>query len=205
MKKSYKLNDVIFIIFSLFSSIAFLFCLFIKEIFYAYQFLFFFLSLFSPLLIEFIFKIKVNLFIQITFYTYLILHFVLGEVFGFYITFEYYDSFLHFSTAVLLSIFGYSIMHYYLDDNLIFMQLLFAFLFSISCEFYWEILEFTIDHFFNTNMQRFIENGVILVGHDAIKDTIKDMLVATMGGLSIVFLSKITFIKKLKITIKKCL
>ena len=96
-------------------------------------------------------------------------------------------------------------MHYYLNDNLLFLQILFAFLFSVSCEFYWEILEFTVDHFFNTNMQRFIENGEVLVGHNALKDTIKDMLVANIGSSSIIFLSKIKFIKNLKISIKKCL
>ena len=205
MKKSYKLNDVIFVIFSLFSVFAFLFCLFIKQQFYAYQFLFLFLCLFVPTIVEFVFKIKINLFIQLTFYFYLILHFVLGEVFEFYVNYEFYDTLLHYSTAVLLSVLGYSIMHYYLNDNLLFLQILFAFLFSVSCEFYWEILEFTVDHFFNTNMQRFIENGEVLVGHNALKDTIKDMLVANIGSSSIIFLSKIKFIKNLKISIKKCL
>ena len=89
-----------------------------------------------------------------------------------------------------------------IDDNVIFIQLFFAFLFSISCEFFWEILEFTVDHYFATNMQRFIKNGIMLQGHDAIKDTIKDMIVASIGGSSIIFLSKIKLIKNAKIRIK---
>ena len=83
-----------------------------------------------------------------------------------------------------------------------FIQLFFAFLFSISCEFFWEILEFTVDHYFATNMQRFIKNGIMLQGHEAIKDTIKDMIVASIGGSSIIFLSKIKLIKNAKIRIK---
>ena len=51
-------------------------------------------------------------------------------------------------------------------------------------------------------MQRFIKNGIMLQGHDAIKDTIKDMIVASIGGSSIIFLSKINVIKNAKIRIK---
>ena len=118
---------------------------------------------------------------QFTYELFLILHFLFGEIFNFYVLFNYYDTILHFVTAMLLSILGYSIIHYYFDDNVLFMQLLFAFLFGISCEFFWEILEFSIDHFFNSNMQRFIKNGIILTGHEAISDTIKDMVVAIIG------------------------
>ena len=77
-----------------------------------------------------------------------------------------------------------------------------AFLFGISCKFFWEILEFSIDHFFNSNMQRFIKNGIILTGHEAISDTIKDMVVATIGSSCITFLIKIKIIKNAKIVIK---
>lgn len=202
MKKSQKVNDLIFVILSILSVLAFLFCLLLKQKFIANQFLFFFLSMFLPCMVELIFKIKIAPFMQITYEIFLILHFVLGEVFNFYVLLNHYDTILHFVTAILLTIFGYSIIHYYLDDNVIFIQLFFAFLFSISCEFFWEILEFTVDHYFATNMQRFIKNGIMLRGHEAIKDTIKDMIVASIGGSSIIFLSKIKLIKNAKIRIK---
>lgn len=202
MKKSQKINDYVFLILSLLSSVAFLFCLIIKQKFIATQFLFFFLSMFVPNIIEFVFKIRVAPFMQLIYEVYLILHFILGEIFNFYVIFSYYDTILHFTTAILLSILGYSIIHYYLDDNVMFIQLLFAFLFGIATEFFWEILEFSIDHYFGTNMQRFIKNGIILSGHDAIKDTIKDMIVAIIGSSCITFLVKIKVIKNAKITIK---
>jgi hypothetical protein len=126
----------------------------------------------------------------------------LGEICNFYVLFNYYDTILHFTTAILLSILGYSIIHYYLDDKVIFIQVLFAFLFALSSEFFWEILEFSIDHFFDTNMQRFIKNGMVLKGHEALKDTIKDMVVASIGSSSISFLIKLKVIKNAKITIK---
>ena len=202
MKKSQKINDYIFLILSLVSSLAFLFCLIIKQKFIATQCLFFFLSMFVPNIVEFVFKIKIAPFMQFTYELFLILHFLFGEIFNFYVLFNYYDTILHFVTAMLLSILGYSIIHYYFDDNVLFMQLLFAFLFGISCEFFWEILEFSIDHFFNSNMQRFIKNGIILTGHEAISDTIKDMVVAIIGSSCITFLIKIKIIKNAKIVIK---
>ena len=202
MKKSQKINDYVFVILSLLSSMAFLFCLLIKQKFVATQFLFFFLSMFLPNIIEFIFKLKIAPFMQLIYELYLILHFILGEICNFYVLFNYYDTILHFTTAILLSILGYSIIHYYLDDKVIFIQVLFAFLFALSSEFFWEILEFSIDHFFDTNMQRFIKNGIVLKGHEALKDTIKDMVVASIGSSSISFLIKLKVIKNAKITIK---
>ena len=202
MKKSQKINDYIFLILSLVSSLAFLFCLIFKQKFIATQCLFFFLSMFVPNVVEFVFKIKIAPFMQFTYELFLLLHFLFGEIFNFYVLFNYYDTILHFVTALLLSILGYSIIHYYFDDNVLFMQLLFAFLFGISCEFFWEILEFSIDHFFNTNMQRFIKNGIVLSGHEALSDTIKDMVVATIGSSCITFLVKIKIIKNAKIVIK---
>lgn len=202
MKKSQKINDYVFVILSLLSSMAFLFCLLIKQKFVATQFLFFFLSMFLPNIIEFIFKLKIAPFMQLIYELYLILHFILGEICNFYVVFNYYDTILHFTTAILLSILGYSIIHYYLDDKVIFIQVLFAFLFALSSEFFWEILEFSIDHFFDTNMQRFIKNGIVLKGHEALKDTIKDMVVASIGSSSISFLIKLKVIKNAKITIK---
>ena len=52
-------------------------------------------------------------------------------------------------------------------------------------------------------MQRFMKNGVILSGHLALKDTIKDMIVAILGSSFIIFLSKIKPIKQLKIVLRK--
>ena len=205
MKKSQKINDYVFLILSLVSSLAFLFCLFIKQEFIATQCLFFFLSMFVQNIIEFVFKIKIAPFMQFTYEVFLLLHFLFGEIFNFYVIFNHYDTILHFVTALLLSILGYSIIHYYLDDNVFFLQLLFAFMFGICCEFFWEILEFSVDHYFDTNMQRFIKNGIILKGHEAIKDTIKDMIVAIIGSSCIIFLIKIKIIKNAKIVIKKCL
>ena len=44
-------------------------------------------------------------------------------------------------------------------------------------------------------------NGMILSGHDALKDTIKDMVVAISGCSNIIFLVKIRPFKNMKIVV----
>jgi hypothetical protein len=108
------------------------------------------------------------------------MHFVLGEIMNFYVTFKYYDTILHFLTSFMISYFTYELIEQKakIDKSI---KVLISFMMAISCEFFWEIFEFTIDEFFKTNMQRFIKDGIILSGHLAIRDTIKDMVIASLG------------------------
>ena len=48
----------------------------------------------------------------------------------------------------------------------------------------WEIYEFSADALFDTNMQKFaLDDGTPLVGQAALKDTMKDIIVDTLGAL----------------------
>jgi len=51
----------------------------------------------------------------------------------------------------------------------------FAFCFVIACGTVWEIIEFTSDRLFGTDMQRWLETGVV--------DTMKDIIEDVLGGL----------------------
>ena len=199
MNKSERISDVIFIITAIAVSFAFFIFLYFNLIFNAMQCVFMALCLLVPSLIQLIFKIKIAPFMFLIYEGYLIAHFVLGEILGFYISINHYDTFLHFTSSTLLSLLGYAIIHYYIYDKYIGIQILFAIMFGLSCEFCWEILEYAIDELFNTNMQRFIKDGLTLIGHEAIKDTIKDMIVAVIGSILYIPLLKIKKIKNIKI------
>ena len=55
---------------------------------------------------------------------------------------------------------------------------LFAFCFSVTLGSLWEIYEFTADGLFGLNMQKFMTaQGELLVGHEALRDTMKDIIV----------------------------
>ena len=199
MNKSERISDVIFIITAIAVSFAFFIFLYFNLTFNAMQCVFMAMCLLVPSLIQIIFKIKIAPVMFLIYEGYLIAHFVLGEILGFYVNISHYDTFLHFTSSTLLSLLGYAIIHYYLDNKYMGVQILFAFMFGLTCEFFWEILEYGIDEFFATNMQRFIKDGVTLIGHEALKDTIKDMIVAVLGSIGFILLLNIKKIKVLKI------
>ena len=48
----------------------------------------------------------------------------------------------------------------------------------------WEIYEFTADGLFGLSMQKFMTaQGELLVGHEALRDTMKDIIVDVLGAL----------------------
>ena len=61
---------------------------------------------------------------------------------------------------------------------------LFAFCFSVTIGSLWEIYEFIGDGLFGLNMQKFMTaQGELLVGHNALRDTMKDIIVDVLGAL----------------------
>ena len=63
---------------------------------------------------------------------------------------------------------------------------IFAFCFAVSVGVIWEIYEFSVDAVADLNMQKYIlENGEVLNGHAAIADTMKDLIVDSLGALAI--------------------
>ena len=58
------------------------------------------------------------------------------------------------------------------------------FCFALALGVVWEIYEFTADALLHTNMQKFaLESGEPLVGRNALMDTMKDLIVDTLGAL----------------------
>lgn len=197
MKKSNKFNNIYIFIMFLLAFIAFLFSLFYSTFFNAMQFLFLSLCLLLPILLINMFNIKIPFYIILVYNLFLIAHFVVGEVLNFYVSVSNYDTALHFLSAICISFLGLYISNQCIKNDFFGYQIVFSFMFGLTSEFLWEILEYSIDHFCNTNMQRFIKDGLTLSGHMALYDTMKDMFVALSGCMSFVIL-KLLFNKKKK-------
>lgn len=67
--------------------------------------------------------------------------------------------------------------------------------FSVTLGVVWEIVEYTGDELFNMNTQQYMEStnsslvspkDVPLVGHDALGDTMKDLILDLVGALAVV-------------------
>ncbi len=114
----------------------------------------------------------------------------LGEVRSFYYVVPHWDDFLHASSSMMTGFFAVMVITILnRDDNLVFrispfFVALFAFTFSVAIGALWEVYEFTGDGLLGMNMQKFITaDGSVLIGHAALSDTMKDIIVDMIGAM----------------------
>lgn len=120
---------------------------------------------------------------------------ILGEIGDFYAKISWWDSMLHLSSGVLFGILGYIIintMNRFDGKTSKFSPIFVSFwvvCFSLAMAAIWELFEFTVDEIFGTNMQQYLVNGSMLskeeplLGHDALRDTIKDLALDFVGSI----------------------
>ena len=129
-------------------------------------------------------------FIYIMYYLFLYCAIFLGEVLDFYYVIPHWDTILHFFSGAMLGALGFILVSWLNDSEAIRVSLspafvaLFAFCFALSCGAVWEIYEYVFDGLLGLNMQKFITaEGVVLAGHDALRDTMKDIIVDAAAAL----------------------
>lgn len=112
----------------------------------------------------------------------------LGEVRDFYYVIPYWDVVLHTFSGLMIGFIGFSLVDILNNKNdkvmlSPFFVAFFAFSFAITVGVVWEFYEFTADSLFGTNMQKYkLQNGTELVGREALKDTMEDLLVDGIGA-----------------------
>lgn len=123
----------------------------------------------------------------------------LGLIFAFYQTVPGYDSFAHFLNGGLLVLVGIMVLSLLVKRETLknlspLFIVLFAFMFASTLGIIWELIEYGVDGIFKSNMQRFAEINIIdgvvhigdnLVGRAALKDTMIDIILNTLGSLII--------------------
>ncbi len=89
----------------------------------------------------------------------------------------------------MLGAFGFMLVSILNKDELMNVKLspffiaLFSFCFALSVGALWEIYEFAVDEFFGMNMQKFMTSGgIVLEGHQALADTMKDIIIDALGA-----------------------
>lgn len=114
----------------------------------------------------------------------------LGEVRSFYYNVPHWDTILHTFSGAMLGALGFSVINFLNKTDGVPMNLsplfvvAFAFCFALALGVAWEIYEFTADTILHTNMQKFaLESGELLTGREALMDTMKDLIVDTLGAL----------------------
>lgn len=124
--------------------------------------------------------------------------FILGDVFDFYGKFPYWDSLLHTFSGVILAYIAYVIIDNIVKSQKFKLELqpiylsLFSVMFALSLGAMWEIGEFMMDDWFGLNSQQYMQttSGTItqqedipLVGHEALRDTMKDLILDAGGAI----------------------
>ena len=136
------------------------------------------------------FKFEIPVFLYVLYIIFLYCSITLGEVQSFYYLVPHWDVFLHAFSGVMTGFFGFMVIsilnkdeHITINLSPVFMAV-FAFSFAVAIGAVWEIYEFTIDSIMGLNMQKYIlMDGTVLVGHDALIDTMKDIIVDVLGAL----------------------
>ncbi len=147
-------------------------------------------ALFIPSIISKKWKIIIPSSMYMIYIIFLYAAIFLGEVRDFYYRIPHWDTILHTFSGAALGALGFSVVNLLnkqekLKVNLSpFFVALFSLCFAITMGVIWEIYEFSFDGLLHLNMQKFaLENGVNLVGRAALCDTMKDLIVDSIGAL----------------------
>ena len=136
--------------------------------------------------------------IQLVYVVFAFCGIVLGDVINFFDRFKYWDAILHFISGVLLASLGFILINTLNKADSVSLRIspiyvaVSVFCFAVTGGVIWEIVEYCFDDLFGTNMQTYLdsttgslvdENAVYLVGHEALKDTMWDLMLDAAGGL----------------------
>ena len=163
------------------------------------------LTLNIPLLLERRFKVFIPNYITIVLYFMLFFHFVLGEVYRAYDHLVLFDKILHTTSGVIIAFASFSVVS--ILNNMFkskfklspFFVVLFTFCFTMTSEYLWEIVEYTVDTLTNANLQRWqdgilgeipkaTETGEFIINSargSGLNDTMGDMIVNIFGALGV--------------------
>ncbi len=138
------------------------------------------------------FELDIPDFIYIIFICFCLAHFFCGEILGFFVKIKWWDSVLHTFSGMIIALLSFSLINL-LNKNSSDFKLnigfaaLFAFSLAVSIGAIWEIIEYLADVWFGTNMQRAYVStmsgrGAALVGQSALADTMKDLILDSIGA-----------------------
>lgn len=141
----------------------------------------------------------------ILYYIFLYCAIFLGEIFSFYYLVPHWDLYLHAMSGAMLGALGFILVDWLNKDEHVKLSMspvfvsLFAFSFALAVGALWEIYEFSFDSILGLNMQKFrAEDGGLLVGADALKDTMEDIIIDAIAAASVAILGAVTNIKRKK-------
>ena len=167
-------------------------------IFCALQYVVILAILTLPIVLRKRFMIQIPLIITVMCAMFGFVAMVMGDGLNFYGKYSWWDSVLHLFSSCVLAFVGLWIITIIFDkqeqlvlSNKLFLSL-YVLIFGLSCGAMWEICEYAYDAFFGTNTQQFMAtttasitsaNDIPLCGHEALRDTMTDIILDLVGSL----------------------
>ncbi|MDP4181409.1 MAG: hypothetical protein Q8942_09990 [Bacillota bacterium] len=143
-----------------------------------------------PSIIQRKFSIVIPNTMEILYFIFLYCAIYLGEVRNFYYLVPHWDTVLHVFSSAMLGTLGFILVNILNNAEQLKFSLsplfvaLFAFCFSLAVGALWEIYEYSFDGLLSLNMQKFaLEDGTLLLGRQALADTMKDIMVDALSAL----------------------
>ena len=162
------------------------------------QYMVILLILTFPIVLRKRFMIQIPLLITVLCAAFGFVAMIMGDGLNFYGKFRWWDSTLHLFSGCVLAFVGLWIISIIFEDNhnAVFGSRIFVafyvLLFGVSCGVIWEICEYAYDAFFGTNTQQFMASttsslplpeDIPLCGHEALRDTMTDLILDLVGSL----------------------
>ena len=162
------------------------------------QYMVILLILTFPILLRKRFMIQIPLLITVLCAAFGFVAMIMGDGLNFYGKFRWWDSALHLFSGCVLAFVGLWIISIIFEDNhnAVFGSRIFVafyvLLFGVSCGVIWEICEYAYDAFLGTNTQQFMASttsslplpeDIPLCGHEALRDTMTDLILDLVGSL----------------------
>lgn len=140
---------------------------------------------FMPVILKRVFNVKFPVFIIISYYLYMFLSVYLGNFVELYEISSLYNKFVHGFSGIALCLIAMFFVRLYnknrkKDVCLIF---LFVFVFSVAIGACWEISDFVYDAIFDANRQMYKAGETMLIGREALFDTMFDMIANVAGAI----------------------
>lgn len=170
-----------------------------------------------PAFIQEIYHFEIPHLLDFVLITFAFSGFILGDVFNFYGRIPYWDSVLHAFSGVVITYVGFIVIEYLdkeytipLSVSPLFMSLIVVSV-ALAIGAIWEIGEYTVDDIFHTNNQQYMEStrstlydedDIPLQGHDALNDTMKDLMLDLAGAIGVACIEYRKLEKKQKVSQK---
>ncbi len=146
--------------------------------------------MFIPSLLQKKLSLTIPNYMFVLYFIFLFCAIYLGEVQDFYFIIPYWDLLLHAFSGAMLGSLGFTLVSLLNSNKNVDMHLspffiaIFAFCFALAFGAVWEIYEYTVDSVAALNMQKYaLEDGTLLVGREALADTMEDLIVDAVGAL----------------------